>query len=41
MERKTRQTNVRLLKKIEIYLKKKENEQIDDKRRGISERRNG
>ena len=26
MDRKTRQPNVRLLKKIEIYLKKKENE---------------
>ena len=30
MDRKTRQPNVRLLKKIEIYLKKKENEKGSD-----------
>lgn len=34
MERKTRQPNERLLKKLEIYLKKKENNgKTDNKRR--------
>lgn len=38
MARKTRQPNVGLLKKVQLYLKKQENGKTDDKRRNNGER---
>lgn len=41
MERKTRQPNERILKKLQIYLAKKENGETKSKLRLDTERRNG